>query len=55
MIVDKDYIVKIRRAIHEYPETGFDLERTVALVKRELEQMGIPYTENTVRVALSVI
>lgn len=43
--IDNDYIVKIRREIHQYPETGFDLERTVAVVKRELESMGIPYTE----------
>ena len=37
--VDKDYIIKIRREIHEYPETGFDLPRTTAIVKRELENM----------------
>lgn len=43
--VDKDYIVKIRREIHEYPETGFDLPRTTAIVKRELDNMGIEYTE----------
>ena len=43
--VDKEYIIKIRRAIHEYPETDFDLPKTVALVKGELEKMDIPYTE----------
>ncbi|MBQ7235656.1 MAG: amidohydrolase [Clostridia bacterium] len=43
--VDKDYIIKIRRAIHEYPETDFDLPKTVTLVKTELEKMGIPLTE----------
>lgn len=43
--IDKDYIINIRRRIHEYPETDFDLPRTTALVKSELEKMGIPYTE----------
>lgn len=43
--VDKDYMIKIRRAIHEYPETDFDLTRTVALVEDELTKMDIPFTE----------
>lgn len=43
--IDNDYIVAIRREIHEYPETDFDLPKTVAVVKRELDRMGIPYTE----------
>ncbi len=44
-LIDKDYIVSTRRKIHEYPEIAFDLPRTLALVKGELESMGIPYTE----------
>ncbi|MBR6729705.1 MAG: amidohydrolase [Clostridia bacterium] len=43
--IDNDYIVSIRREIHEYPETDFDLPKTVAVVKRELTAMGIPFTE----------
>ncbi len=43
--IDKDYIISIRHRIHEYPEIGFDLPRTTALVKSELEKMSIPYTE----------
>ncbi len=43
--VDKDYIIKLRREIHMYPEVDYDLPKTVALVKRELESMGVPYTE----------
>lgn len=43
--IDKDYIIALRRELHQYPEVGFDLPRTIALVKRELDQMGIPYTE----------
>ena len=43
--IDKDYIIKLRREIHEYPEVDFELPRTIAVVKRELEALGIPYTE----------
>lgn len=43
--VDQSYIVKIRREIHEYPELQFDLPRTIGVVKRELEKLGIEYTE----------
>lgn len=43
--IDKDYIINLRREIHMYPEVDFDLPKTVALVKRELESLGIPYTE----------
>lgn len=40
-----EYAVKMRRQLHQYPEIGFDLPRTLALVKGELDAMGIPYTE----------
>ncbi len=43
--IDNDYIVKLRRELHMYPEVDYDLPKTVALVKRELQAMGIPYTE----------
>lgn len=43
--IDSEYVIKIRRELHMYPETDFDLPRTTALIKRELEQMNIPYTE----------
>lgn len=45
MYADKDYIVQIRREIHRYPEVGFELPKTIALVKRELDRIGIAYTE----------
>ncbi len=39
------YVTRIRRELHQYPEIGFDLPRTLSLVRRELEAFGIPYTE----------
>ena len=44
--VDGDYIVAIRRELHQYPELCFDLPVTLSIVRRELESMGIPYTES---------
>lgn len=43
--VDHEYILKIRRELHMFPEVAFDLPRTLALIRRELDAMGIPYTE----------
>lgn len=39
-----EYAVLIRRKLHEYPETGFELEKTVKLVSDELDKLGIEYT-----------
>ena len=43
--IDKEYIISLRRELHQYPEVGFELPRTIALVKSELDKMEIPYTE----------
>lgn len=40
-----DYAVKIRRELHMYPEVGFDLDRTIVLLRRELDAIGVAYTE----------
>ncbi len=45
MYADKEYIINLRREIHQYPEIGFDLPKTIALVKRELDAIGLEYTE----------
>lgn len=45
MYADKDYIISLRHEIHQYPEIGFDLPKTISVVKRELESLGIEYTE----------
>ena len=42
---DFDYAVSCRRRFHRHPEMLFDLEHTVAFVRRELERMGIPWGE----------
>lgn len=39
-----EYAVSVFRDLHRHPEVGFDLPNTTALVKKELENMGIPYT-----------
>jgi len=41
--VDNEYLVAIRRELHMYPELGWDLDRTAALVRRELDAMGVQY------------
>lgn len=43
--VDKAYILSLRRELHEYPELEFDLPLTLSVVRRELDALGIPYTE----------
>lgn len=40
-----EYAIDIRRQIHQYPEVGFDLPKTTALVAEELRCMGIEYTQ----------
>ena len=41
----ENYAIKIRREIHERPEVGFDLENTLSILRRELDKMGVEYTE----------
>lgn len=40
-----DYARSLRHELHQCPEIGFDLTETLAIVRRELEKCGIPYTE----------
>ena len=41
MYADKEYIISLRHEIHEYPEIGFDLPKTIEVVNRELDKLGI--------------
>lgn len=45
MGVDKEYIIRIRRELHQIPEIGYDLPKTLAVIRRELDDIGISYTE----------
>lgn len=45
MHIDKDYIIRIRRELHQIPEIGFDLPKSIAVIKRELDALDLPYTE----------
>ena len=45
MKADKQYIIQMRRQLHQIPEIGYDLPKTLALIRRELDAMGLPYTE----------
>ena len=40
-----DYARNLRHELHQIPELGFDLPKTTAVVKRELDAMGVTYTE----------
>ena len=39
------YSKALREEIHMYPELGFDLPKTLAVVHRELDSMGLTYTD----------
>jgi len=45
MTVSNDYIKEIMHELHRVPELGFDLPKTLAIVKRELDEIGISYTD----------
>lgn len=40
-----DHAVSVFRELHQYPEVGFDLYNTVKVVARELDALGIAYTD----------
>lgn len=43
----QEYILSVRRQLHQIPETGIELPETQAFVCAELDKMGIPYQKNT--------
>ncbi len=44
---DQEAMVRIRRQLHMYPELKWDLPKTSALVRGELDKSGIPYEADT--------
>lgn len=43
------YARRLREELHRIPEIGFDLPKTIAVVHRELDGMGIAYTDKWCR------
>ncbi|PSS32935.1 IAA-amino acid hydrolase ILR1-like [Actinidia chinensis var. chinensis] len=49
---DKDWLVSIRRKIHENPELRFEEHNTSALIRKELDRLGISYTHPIAKTGL---
>lgn len=41
----ESFVIEARRQLHMYPEVGYELERTLAFLRSELDKMGVEYTE----------
>lgn len=41
----ENYVVNLRRELHENAEIGFDLPQTLSILRRELDALGVEYTE----------
>ena len=42
---DQKYVAELYHELHRCPELGFDLPKTLAIVRRELRAMDIPFSE----------
>lgn len=45
MQIDKNYVINVYRELHQIPEVGFDLPKSTAVICRELDAIGLPYTQ----------
>lgn len=44
----KDYVIEMRRSLHQIPELGLNNPKTRDMICAELDKMGIPYQVNSV-------
>lgn len=42
---ENSYVKRIRRQLHMYPEIGFELPKTLELIRSEFDRLGVEYTE----------
>ena len=40
-----EYVREMRRELHQHPEIGLELPETLAIIRRELDAIGVEYTE----------
>ncbi len=43
--MEQSYVRDVRRRLHMYPEIGFELPRTLQLLRVSLDELGVAYTE----------
>lgn len=48
----KDYVIGLRRELHMCAEVGTELDQTLAVLRRELDSIGVEYTEKYGRSSL---
>lgn len=41
----ESFVINARRRLHEYPEIGFELDKTLAFLRSSLDEIGVEYTE----------
>ena len=49
---DEQYIIEMRRKLHQYPEVGYELYKTCEIVGAELNKMGLTYTGKYIQCSL---
>ena len=42
----KNYVTELRRSFHQWPELGFEEQKTTQHIADELDKIGVPYKIN---------